>query len=66
MADNHGNTPAAWISVAVSMIGIVVASIALMLDPVSLPVFWVGLVVAVAAFPLFLVLARMGYNDSSH
>lgn len=66
MADNHGNTPAAWISVAVSMIGIVVASIALMLDPVSLPVFWVGLVVAVAAFPLFLVLARMGCNDSSH
>jgi len=66
MADNHGNTPAAWIAVGVSMIGIVVGSIALMLDPVSLPAFWVGLAIAVLAFPLFLVLARMGYNDSNH
>ncbi len=63
MSDNHGNTPAAWTSVAVSMVGFVIASIALLLDPINLPTFWVGAVIAVGAFPLFFVLVKMGLHQ---
>lgn len=66
MADNHGNTPAAWTAVAVSMVGFVIGSVALMLSPVSIVLLWVGIVVAVGAFPLFLVLAKMGFHQESH
>ena len=44
---HHGNTPAAWTGVSVAMLGFVVAGVALMLSPISLPVFWVGIVLAV-------------------
>ena len=43
MSDNHGNTPAAWTAVAVAMLGFVVGGVALMLDPVSMTLFWVGI-----------------------
>lgn len=66
MADNHGNTPAAWTGVTVAFLGFVIGSIALMLSPVSLALFWVGVVLAVASLPIFLVMAKMGYNGSSH
>ena len=46
---HHGNTPAAWTAVTVAMLGFVVGGIALMLDPVSMPVF--------------AVMAKMGMND---
>ena len=42
MSDNHGNTPAAWTGVAVAMLGFVVGGVGLMLDPVSMTLFWVG------------------------
>ncbi|GGD18955.1 HGxxPAAW family protein [Nocardioides daphniae] len=66
MADNHGNTPAAWTAVAVAMVGFVIGSVALMLTPVSMVLFWVGVVVAVVALPLFMVMAKMGLNEESH
>ena len=66
MADNHGNTPAAWTAVAVAMVGFVIGSIGLMLTPISMVIFWVGVVVAVAALPLFVVLAKMGLNEETH
>ena len=66
MADNHGNTPAAWTAVGVAMVGFLIASIALMLSPVNLTVFWVGAVIALVALPLFLVMVKMGYHESSH
>lgn len=72
MADNdgktpgHGNTPAAWTAVAVAMVGFVIGSVALMLTPVSMALFWVGVVVAVLSLPLFVVMAKMGYNVESH
>ncbi|WP_110181569.1 HGxxPAAW family protein [Nocardioides solisilvae] len=66
MADNHGNTPAAWTAVSVAFVGFVIGSIALMLDPVSLVLFWVGAVLALVALPLFLVMDKMGYHQSSH
>ncbi|QCX27204.1 HGxxPAAW family protein [Nocardioides jishulii] len=66
MADNHGNTPAAWTAVAVAMVGFVIGSVALMLSPVSMPLFWVGLVIAVLALPLFIVMSKMGFNEERH
>jgi hypothetical protein len=62
MADDHGNTPAAWAAVAVAMLGFVVAGIGLMFDPVKLTIFWVGVALGVVALVLFVVMARMGMN----
>ena len=62
MADNHGNTPAAWTAVAVAMVGFLVGSVALMLSPVSMMLLWVGIALGAAALPLFLVLARLGFH----
>lgn len=66
MADNHGNTPAAWTGVGVAMLGFVVGCVALMLSPVNMPMFWVGLVLALIAFPVFLVMGKLGLNSSGH
>ena len=66
MADSHGNTPAAWTAVGVAMLGFLVGSIALMLSPISMILFWVGIVLAVGAFPLFLVMARLGFHTENH
>lgn len=62
MADNHGNTPAAWTAVGVAMIGFVVGSVALMLSPVSIVMLWIGIALAVVALPVFLVMAKLGFN----
>lgn len=66
MADNHGNTPAAWTGVGVAMLGFLVGSIALMLTPVSMPIFWIGVALGVVSFPLFLVLAKLGFHTEHH
>lgn len=63
---SHGNTPAAWIAVAVAMLGFVVGSVALLRTPISEVLLWIGIVIAVVAFPLFLVLSKLGYNSSDH
>jgi hydrogenase/urease accessory protein HupE len=60
---HHGNTPAAWTAVTVAMVGFVVGGIGLMLDPVSLPVFWVGIALGVASLVVFAVMAKMGMNE---
>jgi cyanate permease len=66
MSDNHGNTPAAWAAVAVAMLGFVVGGIGLMFDPISLPVFWVGVAIGAASGVVFVVMARMGLNGPEH
>ncbi len=66
MADNHGNTPAAWTGVGVAMLGFLVGSIALMLTPVSMPIFWIGVALGVVALPLFLILAKLGFHTEHH
>ena len=66
MAAGHGNTPAAWIAVAVAMLGFVVGSIALLRTPAQMTLFWSGVIIAVVAFPLFLVLSKLGFNASEH
>jgi len=66
MSDNHGNTPAAWSAVVVALLGFLVGSIGLMLTPISYVIFWIGVVVVVAAGVLFVVLSKLGYNTESH
>ncbi len=66
MASNHGNTPAAWTAVGVAMLGFLVGSIALILSPVNMTVFWVGIALGVVALPLFLVLAKLGFHGDPH
>lgn len=66
MSDNHGNTPAAWTAVAVALVGFVVGAVGLMLDPVSFPVFWVGVGLNVLAGVLYVVMGKIGLHESSH
>ncbi len=63
MSNNHGNTPAAWSAVVVGLIGFVVGSVGLILDPISMPVFWAGVVVTLAGGVVFLVMAKMGLHE---
>lgn len=63
MSDSHGNTPAAWTAVGVALAGFLVGGIALMLSPVLMPMFWVGVALGVVAFPLFLVMSRLGMGS---
>ena len=66
MAAGHGNTPAAWTAVSVAMLGFVVGSVALLQVPTQTTLLWIGIAIAVLSFPLFLVLARLGFNSSEH
>ena len=63
MSDNHGNTPAAWIAVAIAMLGFVVGAVGLMLTPVSMTIFWVGVALEVAALLIFAVMAKLGVHN---
>ncbi|UDY22448.1 HGxxPAAW family protein [Nocardioides sp. Kera G14] len=66
MADNHGNTPAAWAAVALALLGFVVGSVGMMLSPVNYVVFWIGVALVVIAGVAFVVLSKMGYHVESH
>ena len=59
---HHCHTPAAWSSVAVAFVRFVVGSIALMRDPVTLTLLWIGLALAALRLPLFLVMAKLGLH----
>ncbi|MCW2843297.1 MAG: hypothetical protein JWN22_1213, partial [Nocardioides sp.] len=61
-----GNTPAAWSAVAVALLGFVVGGVALMLDPVNMTIFWVGVAIGIASLVVFAVMARMGLHTSDH
>lgn len=60
MADNHGNTPAAWATVVIALAAFVVGGVGLMAD--SMTVFWVGVALAPLALLVGFVMARMGYH----
>ncbi|UMG92131.1 HGxxPAAW family protein [Nocardioides sp. TF02-7] len=66
MSDNHGNTPAAWTAVVVGLLGFVVGAVGLMLDPVSMVVFWVGAAIVVLAGVVFVVMDKLGLHQSGH
>lgn len=63
---HHGNTPAAWTAVVVALLGFVVGGIGLMLDPVEMVIFWVGVAIVVGAGVLFAVMNKMGLHESPH
>ena len=63
MSQSHGNNPAAWTAVTVAMIGFVIGGVGLMMTPINLTVFWVAVVVALAALPLFVVMSKLGLGD---
>jgi len=66
MSDNHGNTPAAWTAVLVGLASFVVAGVALMLTPVSMTLFWVGVALTPIAVLVFVVMNKMGLGDAGH
>jgi cyanate permease len=66
MSDNHGNTPAAWTAVTVAMLGFVVGAVGLLLEPVNMVVFWVGVGLGVASLVIFGVMAKLGFHESGH
>lgn len=66
MSDNHGNTPAAWTAVTVAMLGFVVGAVGLLLDPISMAIFWVGVGLGVASLVVFAVMVKLGFHDSGH
>lgn len=66
MSDNHGNTPAAWTAVLVALAGFVVGGIGLMLSPISMVLFWIGVVIVVAAGVVFVAMDKAGLHTSSH
>ena len=42
------------------------ADLALLQVPTQMTLLWIGIIIAVIAFPLFLVLSRLGLNSSEH
>ncbi|KAA1417883.1 hypothetical protein F0U44_14660 [Nocardioides humilatus] len=66
MSDNHGNTPAAWTAVIVALLGFVVGGVGLMLDPVNMAIFWVGVVITLAAGVVFVAMDKAGLHQSGH
>ena len=63
MSSHHGNTPAAWAAVVVGLVGFTVGGVGLMFDPVSMPVFWVGVVITAIAGVVFVVMDRLGMGE---
>jgi cyanate permease len=66
MSDSHGNTPAAWSAVTVAMLGFVVGAVGLLLDPVNMTIFWIGVALGVASLVVFAVMVKMGFHESGH
>ncbi|HEX2892796.1 MAG TPA: HGxxPAAW family protein [Marmoricola sp.] len=62
MADNHGNTPAAWTAVTIALAAFVVGGVGLMVG--SMATFWVGVALGPISLLVGYVMARMGYNSS--
>jgi len=66
MSDSHGNTPAAWTAVTVAMLGFVVGAVGLLLQPVNMAIFWVGVALGVASLVIFAVMVKLGFHESAH
>ena len=49
-----------------ALAGFVVGGLALMLSPVSMPLFWVGLAMLPVALVVFVVMTKMGLGDAGH
>lgn len=63
---SHGNTPAAWTAVAIASLGSVVGAVGLMLSPINMLLFWIGMVMMLLGIPVFFVMTRMGLGNPQH
>ncbi|MFN8098164.1 MAG: HGxxPAAW family protein [Dermatophilaceae bacterium] len=61
--ESHGNSLAAWASVAVMLAGFLVGSIAVL--EASTPMFVVGAVLIAVGALMWPILTRMGYGDKN-
>jgi len=66
MSANHGNTPAAWTATLIVLIGFVVGSVGMLLDPVEFTIFWIGVGIVVLGGVAFVVMSKMGLRESDH
>jgi hypothetical protein len=57
---HHGNTPAAWTTVSLALIGFAVGGIGLMVG--SMLVFWIGVAFAPVAVIVGTIMSKMGLN----
>ncbi|MDP9823478.1 HGxxPAAW family protein [Nocardioides massiliensis] len=65
MADNHGNTPAAWTAVVIGLAAFVVGGVGLMAG--SMLTFWIGVALLPVAIIVMKVMDAMGLGDpASH
>ena len=55
----HGSSPAAWTGVIMCLVGITIGGVALIPDP-NWPLFWIGVVIALAAGVVAKVMSAMG------
>lgn len=62
MADNHGNTPAAWTAVVIGLAAFVVGGIGLVAG--SMVMFWVGVALLPVALVALTVMNAMGLGDT--
>ncbi|HWU32928.1 MAG TPA: HGxxPAAW family protein [Marmoricola sp.] len=62
MADNHGNTPAAWTAVMIGLLAFVVGGAGLMAN--SMTVFWIGVILAPVALVVGAVMSRLGLGSA--
>jgi cytosine/uracil/thiamine/allantoin permease len=63
MADNHGNTPAAWTAVVVALLGFTVGGIGVMFTPMNEVLFYGGVAIVVVAGVLYLALEKLGFGS---
>ena len=60
MADNHGNTPAAWTAVTLGLLAFIVGGAGLMAN--NMPTFWVGVILGPVAIVVGMVMSRLGFG----
>ena len=63
MSSHHGSTPASWTGMALGLLAFLVGGIGLVLE--TMPVFYVGVALAVVAVVAPGVMARIGMGAES-
>ena len=65
MSSDHGNTPAAWTAVVVTLIGFTVGGIGVMFTPMNQVLFYAGVAIAVVGVIIYLAL-HLGRASTEH
>ena len=61
MSGHHGRTPAAWTGVTIALLGFVIGGVGLLIE--SMPLFYVGLALALVAAVAGGVMSKMGMGS---